>query len=687
MHMIIRAAAALLVAASITAPALADEGMWTFDNFPAAKMRAKYGWAPDAAWLEHARLGSIRLTVGCSASLVSSDGLVMTNHHCVRDCVSELADAQHDYVANGFYAATAAEEKKCPAMEANQLVKITEVTSQIEAATAGKSDRAFHEAERAAKAKIESACGTAADVRCEVVKLYQGGVYDLYKYKRYQDVRVVFAPEESAAFFGGDPDNFTFPRYDLDASFVRIYDNGAPLHADVFLKFAATGVKQGDIAFTSGNPGSTERDDTLAELEFQRDAAQPYILNLFSELRGVLSEFATKGPEQARTSKTLLFEIENSLKAIKGRQLALVEGPLIADKARAEKEFRRRVAADPKLAKQYGGAWNAVAAAVAHQRNIYVRNSLLERFPQWMSELLGHTMALNRYAAEIGKPDGQRLEEFSDANFPALRQQIVSPAPIHADLEKTVLAWWLTKVREYLGTSDPDVRALLGKNSPEEIADALVAGTKLSEAPLRAKLLDDGASGIDAYHDPLIDFARKLDVPARAVRADNENNVRAVITKNAALIAKARFALEGKGTYPDATFTLRLSYGAVAGYEEKGRTVAPTTNFAGAYAHATGRDPFKLPASWITAEKKVDPNAQLNFVSTNDIIGGNSGSPVIGRNGEVIGLIFDGNIQSLGGDFGYDGAQNRAIAVDVTGISEALKNIYHADRLVKELTQ
>lgn len=686
MRKIIRAAA-LLVAASIAAPALADEGMWTYDNFPAAKMRAKYGWAPDAAWLEHARLGSIRLTLGCSASLVSPDGLVMTNHHCVRDCVSELADAQHDYVANGFTAATAAEEKKCPAMEANQLVKITEVTSQIEAATAGKSDRAFHEAERAAKAKIESACGTAADVRCEVVTLYQGGVYDLYKYKRYQDVRVVFAPEEDAAFFGGDPDNFTFPRYDLDAAFVRIYDNGAPLHTDVFLKFAAKGVKRGDIAFTSGNPGSTERDDTLAQLEFQRDAAQPFILDLFSELRGVLSEFATKGPEQARTSKTLLFEIENSLKAIKGRQLALVEGPLIADKARTEKEFRRRVAADPKLAKQYGGAWNAVAGAVAHQRNIYVRNSLLERFPQWMSELLGHTAALNRYAAEIGKPDGQRLEEFSDANFPALRQQIVSPAPIHADLEKTVLAWWLTKVREYLGTSDPDVRALLGKNSPEEIADALVSGTKLSEAPLRAKLLGGGASAIDAYHDPLIDFARTLDVPARAVRADNENNVKAVITKNAALIAKARFALEGKGTYPDATFTLRLSYGAVAGYEEKGRAVAPTTNFAGAYAHATGRDPFKLPDSWITAQKAVDPNAQLNFVSTNDIIGGNSGSPVIGRNGEVIGLIFDGNIQSLGGDFGYDGGQNRAIAVDVTGISEALKNIYHADRLVKELTQ
>ena len=390
----------LLAAMSVAVPALADEGMWTYDNFPTAKMQAKYGWAPDAAWLEHARLGSIRLALGCSASLVSSDGLVMTNHHCARECLSDLADSQHDYIANGFYAATAADEKRCPAMEANQLVNITDVTQQIETATAGKSDRAFHEAERAAKAQIESACGTATNVRCQVVTLYEGGVYDLYKYKRYQDLRVVFAPEESVAFFGGDPDNFTFPRYDLDMAFVRIYENGKPLHTDTFLKFATRGVKEGDIAFTSGNPGSTERDDTLAQLYFQRDEAQPFILNLYSELRGVLNEFATKGPEEARTSKTLLFSIENTLKAIKGRQLALVEGPLIADKARAEDDFRKRVAADPKLA-GYGGAWDAVAAAVAHQRNIFVRYALLERLPARLSTLLGHASALNRYAAEV----------------------------------------------------------------------------------------------------------------------------------------------------------------------------------------------------------------------------------------------------------------------------------------------
>jgi hypothetical protein len=678
---------ALLVALGICVPVLADEGMWTYDNFPTAKMQAKYGWAPDAAWLDHARLASIRLTLGCSASLVSSDGLVMTNHHCARDCVSNLSDAQHDYITKGFYAASGADEKKCPAMEANQLVKISDVTKDIEKATAGKSERAFHEAERATIAQIESTCATAADVRCEVVKLYRGGVYDLYKYKRYQDLRIVFAPEEDAAFFGGDPDNFTFPRFDLDTAFVRIYDQGKPLHTQTYLKFSKTALKEGELTFVSGNPGSTRRGDTLAMLDFQRDLSQPFLLNFFSEMRGLLTEYATKGAEQARTSKTLLFEIENSLKAIKGQQLALVQGSLIADKTRSEAEFRKRIAGDPQLAETYAGAWDAIAAAAEHRSTLEVRDFLLEGAPSFLSPLLGHATTLNRYAAEAGKPDGQRLEEYSDANFPALKLQIQSAAPIYPELEKTMLTWWLTKVREDLGTSDPDVIALLGKRSPEDIASALVDGSKLADAQIRGQLLADGPQAIDADHDPMLDFARILDAPARAVRADSEDNVRSVVTKNAALISKARFALEGTGTYPDATFTLRLSYGAVSGYRDNGRTIAPTTDFAGAYAHATGRDPFKLPETWLAAEKSVDPKAILNFVSSNDIIGGNSGSPVIGRGGEVVGLVFDGNIQSLGGDFGYDGRDNRAVSVAATGISEALKNIYHADRLVKELAR
>jgi hypothetical protein len=320
--------------------------MWTYDHFPADKMRAAYGWAPDAAWLKNAQLASIRLAQGCSASLVSPTGLVMTNHHCARACISQLADAKHDYIANGFYAAKLEDEKKCPALEANQLVEITDVTSQMNAATAGKSDRAFHEAERAEKARIESACGTAQDVRCEVVTLYHGGVYDLYKHKRYQDIRVVFAPEVSVASFGGDPDNFNYPRYDLDTAFVRIYiyEHDKPLASANFLKFATRGVRAGDIAITSGNPGSTERESTLSQLQYLRDDDQPFLLNFLSELRGLLNQYATQGAEYDRTSNTLRLSVENTLKRYKGMELALVHGSIMQDKAQAESQFRARVA-------------------------------------------------------------------------------------------------------------------------------------------------------------------------------------------------------------------------------------------------------------------------------------------------------------------------------------------------------
>ena len=673
-----RCCAMLLVIAGYAAAAFPDEGMWTYDHFPAAQMRAKYGWAPGAAWLRHWQFASIRLVQGCSASLVSSEGLVMTNHHCVRACLNDLADATHDYLVDGFYASNVGDEKKCPALEANQLVQITNVTRQVQAATAGKYDRAFHEAERAAKARIERACGTSAQVRCQVVALFNGGVYDLYKYKRYQDLRVVFAPEESAAFFGGDPDNFTFPRYDLDVAFVRIYDHVKPLRTDDYLKFATKAVRPGDIAFVSGNPGGTEREDTLAELQFQRDVAQPFNLSFLSELRGVVSEFAAEAAQQARASKTLRFSIENSLKTYQGRQSALVQGTVIADKAREEEDLREHLVD--------GRAWDAIVAAIVHAREIYARLELLEHFPQRLSPLLGQAIALNRYATEAGKPDGRRLEEYTDANFPTLKQRIVSPAPIHAELERTILAWWLQKVRENLGSRDADVEALLRERNPQEIADAIIGGTRLMDASVRAQLLAGGPATIDAYQDPLLDFARTLDAPARTVRDDYENSVQAVVTKNAGLIAKARFALSGTSAYPDATFTLRLSYGTVMGYQENGQAVAATTKFAGAYAHASENEPFRLPISWINAEQGLDPDVDLNFVSTNDIVGGNSGSPVIGRNGEVIGLIFDGNSESLGGYYGYDGGVNRAIAVDARGIIEALRKIYHADRLVKELS-
>lgn len=680
-------AAALLAGTALALPALADEGMWTFDHFPTQKMEAKYGWAPDQAWLDHVRLSSIRLAQGCSASLISPDGLVMTNHHCARECISGISDRDHDYVANGFTAATQADERKCPELEANQLVSISDVTGRIKQATAGKSGRDFAAAERAAIADVQKECGTAADIRCQVITLYHGGVYDLYKYKRYQDIRLVWAVEDQAANFGGDPDNFNFPRYAIDAAFVRIYDNGKPLHAENYLKFAPQDLKEGDVTFTSGNPGRTNREDTPAQLAFTRDYQNPFVLNLLSELRGMLHEMATKGPEQQRFSLTGLFFIENSLKAIKGQQEALVQSQIIPERVQQSRALQAKVAADPKL-RADAGAWGAIARAMNHEKQIYQRYALLEAFPgRLASTTLRQAIELNRYAAESGKPNGQRIEEYQETNFPALKLDITAEEPVYPELDRAQIAWWLTKVREYLGADDADVHAILGKQSPEQIADEIVGNSKLGDPAVRAKLLAGGPAAINASEDPMLVFARRLDGPARAVKTDFDNNVKAVVTQNAAKIAAAKFALEGTSDYPDATFSLRLSYGTVKGYDQNGQHVAPFTDFAGAFARETGAYPFILPPSWHKAKDSLNLATHLDVATTNDIIGGNSGSPLINKDGQAVGLIFDGNIQSLGGDFGYDGTQNRAVAVDVTAIREALAKIYHADRLVQELSK
>jgi len=679
--------AAALACTALAMPAWADEGMWTFDNFPADRMRARYGWAPDQAWLDHVRLASLRLAQGCSASFVSPDGLVMTNHHCARECIAALSTPQHDYIAHGFYATKPEDERACPELEANQLLQITDVTKRCQAATEGKEGSAFHDAERGAIAAVEKACTTGADVRCQVVTLYQGGVYDLYKYRRYQDLRLVWAVEDSGANFGGDPDNFNYPRYAIDASYLRVYEHGKPLHTEQHLKFSASGVKEGDITLTSGNPGTTEREETISQLRLARDIRLPFLIDLFSELRGVLWEYGSKGPEQQRTSLTDLFYTENSLKAFKGMVGTLTEGPLMRTKEAAEADLRQQVAADPRLAQRYGGAWDAIAQAVQRGRTILYRYTLLERLPGRFSNLFLEAVELNRYAAEQTKPDAERLEEYSDSNFPALRQSITSEAPVYRELEKTKLTWMLLKIREWLGADDPDVHAILGRESPEQIAARIVDGTRLTDPKLRAKLLQDGPAAIAASQDPLLVFVRRFDGPARAVRKTYEDEVKAPITKNATLVAKARFALHGTSIYPDATFTARLSYGAVDGYMQDGKRIPPFTSFGGAFARATGNDPFRLPESWMRAKDAIDPNTPLDMVTTNDIVGGNSGSPVIDRRGDAVGLVFDGNIQSLGGDFGYDPAVNRAVAVDIVGLRMALDKIYHAGRLVKELAQ
>jgi hypothetical protein len=680
---------ALLLVAFILAavPAWADEGMWTTDAFPADVVAKTYGFGPDRAWLDRVRLSSLRLARGCSAAFVSPFGLVQTNHHCASTCIEQLSTAGRDLIAAGFYARAARDEVRCPDVEVNQLVAVTDVTARVKRAVAGKDGSAFAAAMKAVRAAIANRCSSDAEaVRCDVVDLYHGGRYHLYKYRRYQDVRLVLAPEKAIAFFGGDPDNFEFPRYNLDFTYLRVYVDGAPLDTRAnYLRYAARDVEPGDLTFTSGHPGSTNRLDTVEQLVFHRDVTLPREIFQQSELRGILTEFRTKGDEQARITTGMLFRVENSLKAKKGQFAALVDGAVMARRAEAERKLRAAVAADPRLQAHYGGAWDAIARVLDRYRTMRDRFVFTEGDEGFRSRLFGHAKTLVRHAAERTKPDEERLREHTEASFPTLRQSLLSRAPIYPELEKLTLTFSLTKLRETLGPDDPFVRKVLGQKSPAQRAVELVDGSRLADAELRRQLLDGGQAGIDASNDPMILLARALDPDLRALRKDYEDNVEAPLTKYSGEIADAIFRVYGTSTYPDATFTLRLSYGSVKGYHEGDKDIVPITRLGGVFERATGVYPFDLPPSWIAARAGLDPETPFNFTTTNDVIGGNSGSPVINRAGEVVGLIFDGNIHSLGADFGYDGDKSRAIAVNVGVLLETLAKVYHADRIIEEL--
>ncbi len=662
----------------------ADEGMWTLNNFPAAKVKAKYGFEPKQDWLDHVRLSAVRIAGGCSASVVSPDGLVMTNHHCARGCVQQLSTPQLDLVKNGFFAKAQADEARCPNMELNQLVEVTDVTRRLQDATKAVPAEKFSEVQKAEIARIEKDCATSDDVRCDVVSLYRGGRYDLYKYRRLQDVRLVFAPEEAIAFFGGDPDNFMFPRYDLDVSFVRIYGaDGKPMKMDHHLAWSAAGARDGELTFIVGNPGGTSRTQTVAQLVHDRDVSLPAALVRLAEARGLLTEYQRRGPEQKRHSQGALFGVENGLKALKGRHDALADPAFFGALSKAEEDFRKKVAAKPALRKAWAGAWDGVAAAMAKSKQYRKEHGALERGPS--GDLFGLARAFVRWAEESQKPNEQRLSEYTDSRLPQLKRKLTSPAPIYDELEIAMLTFSLTKMREDLTADHPAIKKILGQKSPEELAKELVAGTKLKDKKLRDELFAGGKEKVDALKDPMLELARLFDADAQAIRKKVEDEVDGPLKKSAELIAKARFEIYGQSTYPDATFTLRITYGQVKGYQQDGREVKPLTTLGGAFERHTGREPFALPKSWLDAKAKLNPETPFNFASTNDIIGGNSGSPVINKDAEVVGLVFDGNIQSLGGDYGFDEATNRAVSVHSEALLEALDKVYGARRLVEEL--
>ncbi len=678
---------ALLVVLAIGTIAHADEGMWTYNHFPKDRVQQKYGFSPDDKWLDHLRLSSVRLAGGCSGSFVSSSGLVMTNHHCAHSCIEQLSTAQKDFVKEGFYAKGAADEVKCPEIEINQLVEISDVTDRMRRATQGLSDHKYNEAEKAEMSKIELECAgkEAQSQRCDVVSLYHGGLYNLYKYRRYQDVRLVFAPEFPIAFFGGDPDNFNFPRYDLDVSFLRVYENGRPAQMAHYLSWSPAGVKEGDLTFVSGHPGGTSRQLTIAQLEYLRDVALPERLFLLAEFRGVLTEFQRRSAEAKRISNAELFYVENSYKALRGRLGALLDKTFFASKVAEEAALRAKIAAQPDLARTYGGAWDALAKAQGELKNIRQPLAYVEQGRGFMSDLYQIAWTLVRGAEERPKPLEKRFREFRDSALPAVTQKLFSSAPIYDDLEILTLTFSLTKLRETLGADHPIVKQVLGQQSPEELASELVQGTKLRDVAVRKQLWEGGKAAVDGSKDPLILLAKRIDPLAREVRRRYEDTIEAAIKKNSELVAKAHFAVQGMTSYPDATFTLRLSYGQVKGWLENGQPVKPLTDFAGAFDRATGRPPFDLPASWLAGKPSLKMATPFDFCSTNDIIGGNSGSPVVNQKGQAVGLIFDGNIHSLGGDYGFDPALNRAVAVHSEALIHALDKIYKADRIVKEL--
>ncbi|MBB3173576.1 hypothetical protein FHR90_001399 [Endobacter medicaginis] len=682
--------AATALSAVSAVPALGEEGMWTMDHLPLSQLRDKYHFEPSAAWIERVTRASARLALGCSASFVSADGLVMTNHHCANECLSELSGPGRNYMADGYRAAGQASEPKCPAMELDQLYAITDVTDRMNDATKGHEGADYNHAQHAAESAIEHECigGDATTWRCDVVSLYHGGRYALYRYKRYQDVRLVFAPDQQIAFFGGDPDNFNFPRYDLDVTFLRAYENGRPAATPDFLPFDVNGPKAGELVFTSGNPGSTSRETPVASLRFLHDVVLPLTLSRLSALDGLLWEYSRQGGEQARQAEEVWFGVQNGLKVYRGWMQTLADPAVLAGKAKAEAELKDWIDADPARQKQFGDPWAQIDRAIETQRKLFTRFTYIEgtRSPAGFdSDLFGYARMLVRAASQSGKPDAERLPAFRDARLPALKAALGSSAPVHPQFDATTLAFSLTGLRQALTADDPFVHEVLGKQSPDEVAHALVSGSKLGDPAVRMALYKGGSAAIEASTDPMIVLARRIDPEALALRKQYEDQVVAPLAKASEAIARARFAKDGANSYPDATFTQRLSYGTVKGWNENGREIAPFTDFAGLYARATGSEPFRLPKVWLDAKPRLDLKTKFDFATTNDIIGGNSGSPVLDRDGHAVGLIFDGNIHSLGGDFLYDPELNRAVAVDTTALYTAVKDVYGLPALAEEL--
>ena len=666
---------------------IADNGIWLLNEFPRAAVKAKYGFDADDAFLKKLQLGSVRFNNGGSGSFVSGEGLVFTNHHVGADCIQKISTKEHDYMKEGFAAATRSAEKPCPDLELNVLLKIENISEKVKGTVpVGASPAEAGTKRRAAMSAIEKECADRTGHRCDVVTLFSGGQYHLYEYQKYTDIRLVFAPEKDIAFFGGDPDNFVFPRWDLDIAFFRVYEGGKALKPMQHFPWSKQGVKKGELTFVAGNPGSTGRLSTLAELEMQRDLSLRLNLDRHAGLIKALQEYSKGSPEAARVALEEIFGSQNSYKALSGFMNGLKD-PKFMDRKRVEEQaLRAAIAKDADKQKQYGGAWGELEKISRDYALFYDKLMVFENMPGQYGTLLPIAREVYRYAIEKQKPNGERLREFSEANLPSVEEAMYSSAPITASLEEAILAEYLRFSLSVLGDKNPVLVEVLGGKSPEQAAKEAVATTKLIRIEDR-KRIAASAELARTEEDGLLRIVRILEPEARKYRKMYEDQVQSRQGLETAKIAQAQYSLGGN-VYPDATFTMRVSFGKAVGYKNaKGKVVDWKTDFAGMYRHATGVEPLELPTKWLERKKFLDLKVPFNFVTTADTHGGNSGSPTVNTKGEVIGILFDGNIEGLPNRYLYTEEQARSVHVASQGIVEALRKIYQADWLLKELGQ
>jgi hypothetical protein len=676
----------LLAVCAASLPAIAKEGMWTFDNFPATAVRQNFGADITPAWLDHVRLSTLRLT-NCTASFVSREGLILTNHHCVESCLAELSSKEKSLLELGFQASARKDEERCPIQHADVLVGTENITDAVHKAEFGLSDAAAYTARKKLLSTLEQACeqasarGKSAKLECQSVRLYQGGQYFLYKYKRYSDLRLVFAPEADIAAFGGDPDNFQFPRWSLDFSILRAYEDNKPAQTPNYLQIDFAGPAANQLVFVAGDPGATARLQTRAQLEFDRDVSLPVSLLRASELRGRYIQFGKNNAGDERIALAPLNSLQNGIKVRRKELDALNDDAFLEQKSKAEQALRAVagiVGPDP---------WQEIAAASSRERVLYLPYLFIENGAGFSSALFRDARILVRAADERLKPNKDRLREFSDTELPRVQRDLFDQVPVYPEFEQLTLSFSLERMREWLGPDYPVVRMLMSKESPDALATRLIAETEMNDANYRKRLWQGGKSAVDAARDPMIVLARSIDAEARALRRQYEDEVEAPIARAAEKIAAARFKAYGTNMYPDATFTPRLNYGTVQGWMENGTSVPPFTYLERAFERATGATPFRIPESWMRVKGQLDMNTPFCISTSNDIVGGNSGSPLIDANGKVVGLMFDGNIHSIAGRYWFNPENNRAIALHPAIIREALDKVYGAKELLEELQQ